>query len=111
MVTVSGRRSGRLSVVGLIAMRPGSRTQSTPTPTGGLVDLLGCDPADTDTLAVDGKSARGSRHDDAPAAHLLAALIDAGHVVTRKRSLKPVPRSASDYFVGGATSGALGDVQ
>ncbi|MFE2571853.1 transposase, partial [Streptomyces mirabilis] len=26
-VTVSGRRSGRLSVVGLIAMRPGSRTR------------------------------------------------------------------------------------
>jgi hypothetical protein len=31
--------------------------------------------------------------------------------IHRKRSLKPVPRSASDYFVGGATSGALGDVQ
>ncbi|MFF3404104.1 transposase [Streptomyces sp. NPDC002659] len=27
VVTVSGRRSGRLSVVGLIAMRPGSRTR------------------------------------------------------------------------------------
>ncbi len=26
-VTVSGRRSGRLSVAGLIAMRPGSRTR------------------------------------------------------------------------------------
>jgi len=31
--------------------------------------------------------------------------------IHRKRSLKPVPRSASDCFVGGATSGALGDVQ
>src|SRR5262249_42691121 len=40
---------------------------------GGLADLLGCDPSGVDTLAVDGKSARGSRHADAPAAHLLAA--------------------------------------
>ncbi|WP_037672375.1 hypothetical protein [Streptomyces griseus] len=28
---------------------------------GGLADLLGHDPAGTDTLAIDGKSARGSR--------------------------------------------------
>ncbi|WP_442759687.1 transposase family protein [Streptomyces virginiae] len=37
---------------------------------GGLADLLGCDPAGADTLAVDGKSARGSRHDDTPATHM-----------------------------------------
>jgi hypothetical protein len=29
---------------------------------GGLADLLGCDPAGGDTLAVDGRSARGFRH-------------------------------------------------
>lgn len=35
---------------------------------GGLADLLGCDPSEADTLAVDGKSARGSRHGETPAA-------------------------------------------
>ncbi|WP_327240612.1 transposase family protein [Streptomyces sp. NBC_01318] len=38
---------------------------------GGRADLLGCDPAGADTLAVDGKSARGSRHETTPAAHLI----------------------------------------
>jgi predicted transposase YbfD/YdcC len=52
---------------------------------GGLADLLGCDPAGSDTLAVDGKSARGSRHDGIPAAHLLAAVTDAGQTVTQLR--------------------------
>ncbi|MEU3756620.1 ISAs1 family transposase [Streptomyces olivoreticuli] len=52
---------------------------------GGLADLLGCDPAGTDTLAVDGKSARGSRTADAPAAHLLAAMTSTGQTVTQLR--------------------------
>ncbi|MFF0227095.1 ISAs1 family transposase [Streptomyces sp. NPDC004629] len=52
---------------------------------GGLADLLGCDPVGADTLAVDGKSARGSRRDGAPAAHLLAAMTDAGQTVTQLR--------------------------
>ncbi|MFE5550191.1 ISAs1 family transposase, partial [Streptomyces sp. NPDC056534] len=33
---------------------------------GGLADLLGHGPAGTQTIAVDGKSARGSRTDTAP---------------------------------------------
>ena len=52
---------------------------------GGLADLLGCDPADADTLAVDGKSARGSRHGITPAAHLLAAMTGTGQTVTQLR--------------------------
>ncbi|MFE9308079.1 ISAs1 family transposase [Streptomyces sp. NPDC006706] len=52
---------------------------------GGLADLLGCDPAGADTLAVDGKSARGSRHDTTAAAHLLAAMTSDGQTVTQLR--------------------------
>jgi predicted transposase YbfD/YdcC len=52
---------------------------------GGLADLLGCDPAGADTLAVDGKSARGSRHDTTAAAHLLAAMTGSGQTVTQLR--------------------------
>ncbi|MCX4426047.1 ISAs1 family transposase [Streptomyces mirabilis] len=52
---------------------------------GGLADLLGCDPSGADTLAGDGKSARGSRHDDTPAAHLLAAMTGDGLTVTQLR--------------------------
>jgi len=52
---------------------------------GGLADLLGIDPVGSDTLAVDGKSARGSRHDDTPAAHLLAAMTGGGQTVTQLR--------------------------
>jgi predicted transposase YbfD/YdcC len=52
---------------------------------GGLADLLGADPAGSDTLAVDGKSARGSRSGDSPAAHLLAAMTGAGTAVTQLR--------------------------
>jgi predicted transposase YbfD/YdcC len=51
----------------------------------GLADLLGADPAGADTLAVDGKSARGSRHADTPAAHLLAAMTGTGMTVTQLR--------------------------
>ncbi|WP_405868992.1 hypothetical protein OG407_00940 [Streptomyces sp. NBC_01515] len=35
---------------------------------GGLADLLGSDLAGAETLAVDGKSARGLRHGEIPAA-------------------------------------------
>ncbi|MGW4825911.1 ISAs1 family transposase [Streptomyces sp. NPDC004227] len=52
---------------------------------GGLADLLGQDPAGSETLAVDGKSARGSRTGATPAAHLLAAMTDAGQAVTQLR--------------------------
>ncbi|WP_240797570.1 transposase family protein [Streptomyces sp. F001] len=52
---------------------------------GGLADLLGHDPAGTDTLALDGKTARGSRLGATPAAHLLAAMTDTGMTVTQLR--------------------------
>ncbi|MGW3742118.1 ISAs1 family transposase [Streptomyces sp. NPDC005146] len=52
---------------------------------GGLADLLGCDPAGADTLVVDGKSARGSRHDTTAAAHLLAAMTGGGQTVIQLR--------------------------
>ncbi|MBB5934987.1 hypothetical protein FHS42_002037 [Streptomyces zagrosensis] len=45
---------------------------------GGLADLLECAPVGADTLAVEGKSARGPRHGDTPAAHLLAASTGTG---------------------------------
>jgi predicted transposase YbfD/YdcC len=51
----------------------------------GLADLLGCDPTGADTVAVDGKSARGSRRGDIPAAHLLAAITGTGMTVTQLR--------------------------
>jgi hypothetical protein len=51
----------------------------------GLADLLGCDPAGADTMAVDGKTARGSRRADSPAAHLLAAMTGTGMTVTQMR--------------------------
>ncbi|WP_405575569.1 ISAs1 family transposase [Streptomyces sp. NBC_01167] len=52
---------------------------------GSLADLLGHDPARADTLAVDGKSARGSRLGASPAAHLLAAMTGTGITVTQLR--------------------------
>jgi predicted transposase YbfD/YdcC len=52
---------------------------------GGLADLLGHDPAGTDHVAVDGKTAKGSRIGTAPAAHLISALTDTGHVVSQAR--------------------------
>ncbi|WP_328939761.1 ISAs1 family transposase [Streptomyces tauricus] len=52
---------------------------------GGLADLLGADPAGADTLAVDGKSARGSRTATSPAAHLLAAMTGTGQTVSQLR--------------------------
>ncbi|MGW6395148.1 ISAs1 family transposase, partial [Streptomyces sp. NPDC055103] len=52
---------------------------------GGLADLLGGDPTGADTLAVDGKAARGSRHDSVAAVHLLAALTNTGQTVSQLR--------------------------
>ena len=52
---------------------------------GGLADLLGRDPAGARSLAVDGKSARGSRTDTTTAAHLLSAVLPGGHVVAQLR--------------------------
>ncbi|MGW1328313.1 ISAs1 family transposase, partial [Streptomyces antibioticus] len=51
---------------------------------GGLADLLGHAPAGAQAVAVDGKSARGSRTDAAPAAHLLSA-VAAGRTVSQLR--------------------------
>ncbi|MEJ8632157.1 ISAs1 family transposase [Streptomyces sp. MS2.AVA.5] len=52
---------------------------------GGLADLLGHCPAITESVAVDGKSARGSRTDARPAAHLLSAVTAAGRTVSQLR--------------------------
>ncbi|WP_327155742.1 transposase family protein [Streptomyces tubercidicus] len=52
---------------------------------GGLADLTGADPGDAPSLAVDGKTARGSRHGQTPAAHLLAAMTGDGRAVTQLR--------------------------
>ncbi|MCX5087531.1 hypothetical protein OOK36_01050 [Streptomyces sp. NBC_00365] len=51
---------------------------------GGLADLLGHDPAGPWAVAVGGKSARGSRTDAAPVAHLLTA-VAAGRTVSQLR--------------------------
>uniref|UniRef100_UPI001E53DAAB transposase n=1 Tax=Kitasatospora sp. MBT63 TaxID=1444768 RepID=UPI001E53DAAB len=47
---------------------------------------------------MDGKSARGSRTDDTPAAHLLAAVTGAGRTVTQVR----VPDKANEITCFGA---------
>ncbi|KPI21055.1 transposase IS4 family protein [Actinobacteria bacterium OV450] len=52
---------------------------------GGLADLLGQEPADTESISVDGKSARGSRTDTAAAAHLLSAVTAGGRTVSQLR--------------------------
>jgi hypothetical protein len=52
---------------------------------GGLADLTGTDPSGAASLAVDGKSARGSRFEQTPAAHLLAATTDTGRTVAQLR--------------------------
>ncbi|MGW6395612.1 ISAs1 family transposase [Streptomyces sp. NPDC055103] len=52
---------------------------------GGLADLTGTDPAGSDSVAVDGKTARGSRHGTSPAAHFLAATTGGGRTVTQLR--------------------------
>ncbi|MEU5307001.1 ISAs1 family transposase [Streptomyces noursei] len=52
---------------------------------GGLADLTGADPSGAESVAADGKSTRGSRHSDAPAAHLLAAMTSDGRTLTQLR--------------------------
>jgi len=52
---------------------------------GGLAELTGADPGTAESIAVDGKTARGSRHDDTPPAHLLAAMTNDGQVITQLR--------------------------
>jgi predicted transposase YbfD/YdcC len=52
---------------------------------GGLAELTGADPRSAESIAVDGKTARGSRHGDTPAAHLLAAMTDNGQVIGQLR--------------------------
>ncbi|WP_412076286.1 transposase family protein [Streptomyces xanthophaeus] len=59
---------------------------------GGLADLLGHRPSGTESLAVDGKSARGSRTHDTAAAHLLPAVTGTGRTVTQLR----VPHKTED---------------
>ena len=52
---------------------------------GGLADLTGEVPVEAESVAADGKSARGSRHGQSPAAHLLAAMTGDGRTVTQLR--------------------------
>ncbi|MGW7064618.1 ISAs1 family transposase [Streptomyces sp. NPDC054904] len=52
---------------------------------GGLAELTGADPAGADAVAVDGKSARGSRNGETPAAHLLAAMTAGGQTISQLR--------------------------
>ncbi|MFF6980269.1 ISAs1 family transposase [Streptomyces sp. NPDC008343] len=52
---------------------------------GGLADLTGEVPAGAESVAADGKSARGSRHGQTPTAHLLAAMTSDGQTVTQLR--------------------------
>ncbi|MGW2207553.1 ISAs1 family transposase [Streptomyces sp. NPDC001774] len=52
---------------------------------GGLADLLGQGPAGAESVAVDGKSARGSRTGTGLAAHLLSAVTAAGRTVSQLR--------------------------
>jgi hypothetical protein len=52
---------------------------------GGLAEPTGADPVGASSLAVDGKAARGSRHDQEPAAHLLAAVTGSGQTIGQLR--------------------------
>ncbi|WP_331734447.1 ISAs1 family transposase [Streptomyces sp. NBC_00887] len=52
---------------------------------GGLADLTGTDPGGAESMAVDGKTVRGSRNGQTPAAHLLAAMTGDGRTVTQLR--------------------------
>ncbi|MEV6012962.1 transposase family protein [Streptomyces sp. NPDC051976] len=76
--------------VGAFAVRIAPSTATirriiTPVCPGGLAELTGIDPAGADSLAVDGKAARGSRRGEVPAAHLLAAMTSAGRTVSQLR--------------------------
>lgn len=59
---------------------------------GGLADLLGAAPAGTGHVAVDGKSARGSRTDTDDAVHLLSAVTGTGRVISQL----PVPGKTTE---------------
>jgi predicted transposase YbfD/YdcC len=59
---------------------------------GGLADLLGSTPADAGQVAVDGKSARGSRTDTGDAVHLLSAVTGSGRVISQL----PVPGKTTE---------------
>ncbi|MFK0223838.1 ISAs1 family transposase [Streptomyces vinaceus] len=59
---------------------------------GGLADLLGATPVGPTTVAVDGKTARGSRTDTGTAVHLLSALSGDGQVISQL----PVPDKATE---------------
>ena len=52
---------------------------------GSLADLTGEVPVGAESVAADGKSARGSSHGQSPAAHLLAAMTGDGRTVTQLR--------------------------
>ncbi|MEN8655570.1 ISAs1 family transposase [Streptomyces sp. 21So2-11] len=65
---------------------------------GGLADLTGCDPAGAESVAADGKSARGSRRNATSAAHLLAAMTGDGRTVTQLR----VPDKTNEITCFGA---------
>ncbi|MFD3944848.1 transposase family protein [Streptomyces sp. NPDC058579] len=62
--------------------------------------LNGADPGGAQSLAVDGKTARGSRHGQTPAAHLLAAMTGDGRTVTscesRQDQRDHVPRRVAE---------------
>lgn len=79
---------------------------------GGLADLLGCDPAGADHLAVDGKTAKGSRIGTAPATHLIAALTGTGHVVSQARvpdkttEVTALPHLLAPFDLAGVTATA-----
>ncbi|MCY0932573.1 ISAs1 family transposase [Streptomyces sp. H27-H1] len=66
------------------ARRPSAGVLNAVCP-GGLADLLGAGPAGGESLAVDGKSARGSGTCTTAAAHVLAAMTGTGLTVTQLR--------------------------
>jgi len=59
---------------------------------GALADLLGSAPANAGQVAVDGKSARGSRTDTDDAVHLLSAVTGCGRVISQL----PVPGKTTE---------------
>ncbi|MGA5134455.1 hypothetical protein ACPCTO_32145 [Streptomyces olivoreticuli] len=52
---------------------------------GGPADLAGGDPVGDTAVAVDGKSARGSRNGHVPPVHLSAAMTGDGQTISRLR--------------------------
>jgi hypothetical protein len=51
----------------------------------GLAALTSAPTSGTQTVAVDGERSRGSRHDETPTAHLLAAMTSGGRVTAQIR--------------------------